>query len=84
MYLALDNSDGKVRTAASLQDEQLLELRTATANRLHDIVRMQTEGHAMPAWGDEISCAYCDFSGLCRRQVWSAEEEAPAAAQNRG
>ena len=84
MYLALDNSDGKVRTAASLQDEQLLELRTATADRLRDIVRMQKQGHAMPAWGDATSCGYCDFAGLCRRQIWEAEIDMPAAAQDRG
>jgi len=84
MYLSLDESDGRVRAAAALQDEQLAELRAATADRLREIVAMQKQGHAMPAWGDETSCAYCDFAGLCRRQVWSAAVEIPAAAPVRG
>jgi hypothetical protein len=25
---------------------------------------------ALPAWGDATVCGYCEFSGLCRREMW--------------
>jgi hypothetical protein len=25
---------------------------------------------ALPAWGDATVCSYCEFSGLCRREMW--------------
>jgi ATP-dependent helicase/nuclease subunit B len=25
---------------------------------------------ALPAWGDDQVCTYCDVQGLCRKQMW--------------
>ena len=73
-YLALDEARGVVRTRASLEGEGLRTLTHDIRERLQTMVRMQHEGRPMPAWGDERTCSYCDFIGLCRRKVWSKAE----------
>ncbi|MFW2374177.1 MAG: PD-(D/E)XK nuclease family protein [Gammaproteobacteria bacterium] len=67
-YLSLDN--GVVKVAAKLEDEQLHELSDLSTQRLIEINRQLQQGSALPAWGDEKTCAYCDMKGLCRKQVW--------------
>ena len=70
MYLSLDESDGSVKTRASLEDDTLRTLARAVGERLHTMNRLQHEGRPLPAWGDEHTCSYCDFIGLCRRKIW--------------
>ena len=70
MYLALDESDGSVRTRARLQGEELRMLTHDIRERLQTVVRMEHDGKPLPAWGDEKTCSYCDFAGLCRKKVW--------------
>jgi len=31
---------------------------------------MIKDGHALPAWGDSKTCAYCEMDKLCRHQAW--------------
>jgi ATP-dependent helicase/nuclease subunit B len=71
MYLSLDESDGLVRTKAGLAGEELRLLARDVRERLQTLFRMQHESRHLPAWGDERTCSYCDFIGLCRRKVWS-------------
>jgi ATP-dependent helicase/nuclease subunit B len=73
MYLSLDESNGAVRTRARLEDEALLTLTRNVRTRLQSMRNMQREGKPMPAWGDDQTCSYCDFSGLCRKKVWNNE-----------
>ncbi len=70
-YLSLDEAKGVVRTRASLEGESLRSLTHDIRERLQNVMQMQREGRPMPAWGDEQTCSYCDFIGLCRRKVWS-------------
>lgn len=70
-YLSLDESNGSVRTRASLEGEGLRTLAHDVRERLQTVINMQRAGEPMPAWGDEQTCSYCDFIGLCRRKVWS-------------
>ncbi len=70
-YLSLDEANGSVRTGSSLEGEDLRSLTHDVRERLQTLVDMQREGRPMPAWGDDRTCSYCDFIGLCRRKVWS-------------
>ncbi|MDT8403825.1 PD-(D/E)XK nuclease family protein [Sulfuriflexus sp.] len=75
-YLAIDK---EVKSAVSLDGEWLDELRVQQAHRLTEIFEALHNGHAMPAWGDEKTCRYCDMQGLCRRDAWQqADQEVPA------
>lgn len=73
MYLSLDEGSGSVRTKASLEGEELRSLTHDIRERLQTVVSMEREGKALPAWGDQKTCSYCDFTGLCRKKVWSNE-----------
>lgn len=70
LYLSLDENQGEVKTRAQLAGDELIELRTASQQRLQDIFSLLDAAHPLTAWGDEHSCQYCNFSGLCRRHVW--------------
>jgi ATP-dependent helicase/nuclease subunit B len=70
MYLSLDESNGSVRTKACLEGEDLRSLTHDIRERLQTVVSMEREGKALPAWGDQKTCSYCDFIGLCRKKVW--------------
>jgi ATP-dependent helicase/nuclease subunit B len=71
MYLSLDEGNGAVKTRASLEGEQLRSLNHDIRERLQTMVSQLREGRPLPAWGDSKTCSYCDFSGLCRKKVWS-------------
>ena len=73
MYLSLDESNGSVRTRACLEGEDLRSLTHDIRERLQTVVSMEREGKALPAWGDQKTCSYCDFIGLCRKKIWSNE-----------
>ena len=70
MYLSLDEGNGSVRTRASLEGEDLRSLTHDIRERLQTVINMGREGSPLPAWGDEKTCGYCDFTGLCRKKVW--------------
>ena len=70
MYLSLDEGNGSVKTRASLEGEDLRSLTHDIRERLQTVVSMGREGKPLPAWGDEKTCSYCDFTGLCRKKVW--------------
>jgi ATP-dependent helicase/nuclease subunit B len=72
MYLSLDESNGAVRIRARLEDEDLRQLAHDVRERLQTMRNMQREGKPLPAWGDDKTCSYCDFSGLCRKKVWDS------------
>jgi len=73
MYLSLDESNGSVRTRARLEGEDLRSLTHDIRERLQTVVRMEHAGKPLPAWGDEKTCSYCEFTGLCRKKVWGRE-----------
>ncbi|HHO68372.1 MAG TPA: DNA helicase [Gammaproteobacteria bacterium] len=70
-YLRLDRKgvDNKV----ALEGEALQRLQDQVADRLRTLVAGLSEGAALPAWGDDDTCAWCEFSGLCRRNAWHGE-----------
>jgi len=74
-YLALDTATKKgatpmVRAMGTLETETLDTLVQNTAARLDLLVNQMTTGTPIPAWGDEVTCGYCQMSGICRRETW--------------
>lgn len=66
-YLALDPVSKKEEL---LEGEPLQALATDIRHRLDTIVEEMAQGQALPAWGDDAACRYCDMNRLCRRAVW--------------
>jgi ATP-dependent helicase/nuclease subunit B len=62
--------DGKVRSAACLEGEELVTLTNAVKQRLIDVLAAIEAGASLPAWGDAGTCRWCEMDGLCRQQAW--------------
>lgn len=69
LYLHIDRSKG-VKPEAKITSETLEALIPDLEKRLDDILQSIQDGQPLPAWGDEKTCKYCEFSGLCRRDSW--------------
>ncbi len=65
-YLPLRDDQKPLR----IGDADLEPLRDAVGHRLERSLRALAQGVPMPALGDEGSCAWCDYRGLCRRGDW--------------
>src|SRR5208337_451506 len=59
----------KVIAVAPPQD--LPELAQANIERLTGLFAQMRNGAAMPAYGVDEACAYCEMRGLCRKSEWS-------------
>ncbi|MGH8542032.1 MAG: RecB family exonuclease, partial [Stenotrophobium sp.] len=53
-----------------VEGEELAEARRGVRKRLLDIFSALREGAALPAQGDEKTCGYCNYAGLCRLGAW--------------
>lgn len=73
--LALELNDEGISTSARLQDEKLDELVDEENSRLHTLINALIEGEVMPAWGDTESCQYCEFAGICRKELWMGQDQ---------
>jgi ATP-dependent helicase/nuclease subunit B len=62
--------DGKVRSAACLEGEELATLTNGVKQRLIDVLAAIEAGAPLPAWGDAGTCRWCEMDGLCRQQAW--------------
>ncbi len=70
-YLSVDSSNQKVENRSSLSGDNLDVNRDKNISRLIDMFKQIKNQQALPAWGDEIACRFCNFSGLCRKAEWS-------------
>lgn len=68
-YVAL-NKPEQVKSIAIIQDEQLETLTDSHQERLHILDQQLNAGHKLPANGDQTSCRYCQYQGLCRKPHW--------------
>jgi ATP-dependent helicase/nuclease subunit B len=66
-YLQVDK---KISNRICLEGERLAELAAGVKQRLVTLLGEIEAGAALPAWGDMKTCAYCEMSGLCRKQAW--------------
>jgi ATP-dependent helicase/nuclease subunit B len=73
LYVRIDNGDIDSRVA--LEGEPLDTLVQANEQRLRALTAALKQGAGLSAWGDHKVCGYCDFDGLCRRQVWDDDAD---------
>jgi ATP-dependent helicase/nuclease subunit B len=76
LYLGL----GQHELAAQVRvgGEVLGPLLVATRERLFQLKRRLDAGAALPARGDDASCARCPYMGICRKQLWQTASETTA------
>ncbi|HHJ16167.1 MAG TPA: Dna2/Cas4 domain-containing protein, partial [Gammaproteobacteria bacterium] len=67
-YLEIGRDQAKQHTCAG--DEELQQLLPAIEQRLLQLHKDLQQQAALPAWGDKNVCGYCEFSGICRRDMW--------------
>ena len=72
-YLAIEQKTG-VKQTLQIESDALFDLSQAIAQRLIELDTAMQSGAALPAWGDEKQCEYCQMGGLCRRQMWHHRE----------
>ncbi len=70
-YLPLD--ERKVAGKSVLEEQALWDLSHDVGQRLGILQKQMHEGVGLPAWGDELTCGYCQMSGVCRRQAWERQ-----------
>lgn len=73
-YLQIGNAG--VTADVCAQGEDLQTLLQRVAERIAVIDQALQSQAELPAWGDDKVCAYCEFSGLCRRDIWQQHDEA--------
>ena len=60
----------RVNPQLCADSDSLRLLLPALEARMIELDRDMQQSAALPAWGDTRVCAYCEFSGLCRRDMW--------------
>ncbi len=73
-YLQIGKAE--VKSATNLPDEDVPALVTAVGSRLADLQQALQCNAPLPAWGDDKTCHWCEFSGVCRRAMWQDEAQA--------
>ena len=67
-YLEFGKDRAKLQTCA--EGEALQQLLPAVKQRLQQLDTALQQDAALPAWGDAKVCGYCEFTGICRRDMW--------------
>jgi len=67
-YLEFTRDQAKLHSCA--EGEELQQLLQAVEQRLIQVDAALQNDAALPAWGDPSVCKYCEFSGVCRRDMW--------------
>jgi len=57
-----------------IENEDLTTITQKNEQRLNTLHQQLQHGKALPAWGDESVCQYCEFQGVCRKQSWQTEQ----------
>lgn len=70
----LEFAKDKVSATTCAAGEALDDLLRQVAQRLTLLADALHDDAPLPAWGDPRVCAYCEFSGVCRREMWSHHE----------
>ena len=68
-YLSLQNKGKTLTTDTILDEENLNFVQNATEQRLVKILDEIKSGENMSAWGDDKTCSYCQFAGICRERL---------------
>ena len=68
--LFLELSPTKVLDRVRIDGADLATVTTQVRDRLLSLQAALEKTAALPAWGDDQICAYCDVQGLCRKEMW--------------
>lgn len=68
--LFLELAATRVSERVRLDGPALNKLTAQVRERLLALQAALEETAALPAWGDDQVCAYCDAQGLCRKEMW--------------
>jgi len=72
----LSLSEDRVRETGNLEGDSLKKVVTLLQRRITTTAAELKSGAALPAWGDEKTCGLCQLEGLCRKQMWQANDNA--------
>ena len=72
-YVEIGKSE--VKSASHIEDEHVQALVTAVGSRLTDLQQALQCDAPLPAWGDDHTCKWCEYSGVCRRDMWQDREQ---------
>ena len=61
-FVPVDDED-----ITAVVQEDIYALSQATGQRLRELFNSLYRGEALPAQGSDPTCAYCEMSGLCRK-----------------
>jgi RecB family exonuclease len=70
----LEFAKDKVSATTCAAGEALDALLSQVVQRLTLLTDALHDDAPLPAWGDPHICAYCEFGGVCRREMWSHHE----------
>ncbi|MEE9597169.1 MAG: PD-(D/E)XK nuclease family protein [Acidiferrobacterales bacterium] len=73
--LFLELSPTKVLDRVRIDSADLDMVITRVKDRLLALQTALEKTAALPAWGDDQICAYCDVQGLCRKEMWLETNE---------
>lgn len=68
--IALELGVEGISSSSRLHNEELAGLLEEENKRLQTITSALADGAVMPAWGDTETCQYCEFEGICRKELW--------------
>jgi ATP-dependent helicase/nuclease subunit B len=74
IYLGFDARTG-VKSLSGVNKEELAQLLPAVKSRLALMLDAIQQGHALPAWGEDSRCRFCEMAGLCRKMMWEGDDE---------
>jgi len=72
-YLKIEKESVKPVTCAD--SEILSALLSSLRERLLTLEAGLQQQASLPAWGDDSTCKWCEFDGICRRNMW--QQQAP-------
>ena len=70
-YLKIDKTD--VKPVSCAEAETLETLLPALRERLLTLDTALHQHASLPAWGDDTTCRWCEFDGVCRRAMWQQQ-----------
>lgn len=80
-YLSLKKQTSGKLKETTVSGETLSELQNDVEQRLVNLAHSLENSTKLPANGDENACQYCNFNGLCRKDMWMNESESLAPTQ---
>ncbi len=69
-YLSL-GTQGEIKSVARINENELDDLKNEHASRIANLFEQIKNETPLTANGDDSTCSYCDYEGLCRKSHWN-------------